>query len=35
MAIEGSQMLKNSGLKFKVAINFEDAAKMVTEVFKK
>ncbi len=34
-AIEGSQMLKNSGLKFKVAINFEDAAKMVTEVFKK
>jgi len=34
-AIEGAAMLKNSGLKFKVAINFEEAAKMVTEVLKK
>ncbi len=34
-AIEGAVMLKNSGLKFKVAINFEEAAKMVTEVLKK
>jgi succinyl-CoA synthetase beta subunit len=31
-AIEGVQMLKKSGLNFKVAGNFEEAAKMVTEV---
>ena len=31
-AIEGAETLKKSGLKFKVAINFTDAAKKVTEV---
>ncbi|HRP01758.1 MAG TPA: ADP-forming succinate--CoA ligase subunit beta [Candidatus Kapabacteria bacterium] len=34
-AIEAAEMLKNSGLKFQVAINFEEAAKLVTEVFSK
>lgn len=34
-AVEGAAMLKESGLKFKVAINFEEAAKMVTEVLNK
>ncbi len=32
-AIEGAELLKNSGMEFKVAINFEEAAKLVTEVF--
>ena len=32
-AIEGAALLKNSGMEFKVAINFEEAAKLVTEVF--
>ncbi len=34
-AVEGAEMLKKSGLKFNVAINFEEAAKMVTDVLKK
>ena len=34
-AEEASVMLKNSGLKFNVAVNFEEAAKLVTEVLKK
>ncbi len=33
-AEEAAVMLKNSGLKFNVASNFEEAAKMVTEVLK-
>lgn len=33
-AEEAAVMLKNSGLKFNVASNFEDAAKMVTEVLR-
>lgn len=32
---EGSETLKNSGMAFKVALNFEDAARMVTEVVSK
>lgn len=31
-AIEGAETLKKSGMEFKVAINFEDAAKKVTEI---
>ena len=31
-AKEGAETLKKSGMEFKVAINFEDAAKKVTEV---
>lgn len=34
-AVEGAAMLKESGLKFNVAINFEEAAKMVTQVLSK
>jgi succinyl-CoA synthetase beta subunit len=34
-AKEGAETLKKSGLEFKVAINFEDAAKKVTEVVSK
>jgi succinyl-CoA synthetase beta subunit len=33
-AKEGADTLKNSGLEFKVAINFEEAAQKVAEVFK-
>jgi succinyl-CoA synthetase beta subunit len=32
MAVEGAETLKKSGMEFKVAINFEEAAKAVTEV---
>ncbi len=34
-AKEAAEMLKNSTMKFNVAINFEDAARLVTEVLKK
>ena len=34
-AKEAAVMLKKSGMKFKVAINFEEAARLVTEVLKK
>lgn len=34
-AVEGAAMLKESGLKFNVATNFEEAAKMVTQVLSK
>ncbi len=32
-AIEGAEKLKNSGMEFKVAVNFNDAAAKVSEVF--
>jgi succinyl-CoA synthetase beta subunit len=32
MAVEGAQTLKDSPMEFRVAENFEDAAKKVTEV---